>query len=305
MALIDCPNCGNKISDSAVKCVHCGCELSICPDCGNVEAGENTICSKCGCILLNQVANSKSNVAEQPNDTSAEDIDIVYNNWKKDAPVSSLLYRIIYKSKAYISVLAVIVLFVVLAVVVWLIYKLGQAEKIQQLMDYRGVLSTVKSLLILLVIVFVLQTFYNTDFFFPYYSYKLRKKQYNDVTAIKEIYDRGSSEMDKQYCGFATLHCFSMLLSKNKNAMTIQIVQICAYYLSWILKIVGGYLALNNLAVVFVNNIVLDAPFDIEYIGIILLVVGEVLGLVVGYIYKNQINDISRKWANSIGVVLT
>lgn len=52
MALINCPDCGKEVSDSAPSCIHCGCVLKVntirCPECG-AENSENTkTCAKCG-----------------------------------------------------------------------------------------------------------------------------------------------------------------------------------------------------------------------------------------------------------------
>lgn len=54
MAMVQCPNCGNQISDKAAKCPHCGCEFSegkkfYCVECGAELETEATVCSKCGC----------------------------------------------------------------------------------------------------------------------------------------------------------------------------------------------------------------------------------------------------------------
>lgn len=55
MALINCPDCGKEVSDSAKNCIHCGCVLKqnlvACPECGN-EISENAVsCPKCGFTL--------------------------------------------------------------------------------------------------------------------------------------------------------------------------------------------------------------------------------------------------------------
>ena len=55
MALIDCPYCGNQVSDKAETCVHCGKSLikdsneRHCSECGAVLNEEDKVCSKCGC----------------------------------------------------------------------------------------------------------------------------------------------------------------------------------------------------------------------------------------------------------------
>ena len=53
MALIQCPNCGESISDKAIKCVHCGydlvhCEKHYCVECGEELDPEASVCPKCG-----------------------------------------------------------------------------------------------------------------------------------------------------------------------------------------------------------------------------------------------------------------
>lgn len=56
MAMIQCPECGQEISDKAKKCIHCGKVLieevsatKICSDCGKENSIEATECIYCGC----------------------------------------------------------------------------------------------------------------------------------------------------------------------------------------------------------------------------------------------------------------
>ena len=58
MAMIQCPNCGQQISDKAEKCVHCGMILKqenpkICSECGAILESGATICPNCGCPVEN------------------------------------------------------------------------------------------------------------------------------------------------------------------------------------------------------------------------------------------------------------
>ena len=53
MALIECPGCGERISDKAKKCIHCGYELiqespKTCPECGAELNESDAICPNCG-----------------------------------------------------------------------------------------------------------------------------------------------------------------------------------------------------------------------------------------------------------------
>ena len=58
MAIINCSECGNQISDKAKKCIHCGkvfeentTELKemICEECGNAIPESSNVCPNCGC----------------------------------------------------------------------------------------------------------------------------------------------------------------------------------------------------------------------------------------------------------------
>lgn len=55
--LIDCIECGNKISDKAALCINCGAEVCIsskkleCKDCGIENDYESGVCGNCGCPL--------------------------------------------------------------------------------------------------------------------------------------------------------------------------------------------------------------------------------------------------------------
>lgn len=59
MALIECPECGGKVSDKAPACIHCGYplqeskkeevqQIQYCPYCGRINSIESTFCGYCG-----------------------------------------------------------------------------------------------------------------------------------------------------------------------------------------------------------------------------------------------------------------
>lgn len=61
MAMINCPECGQEISDKAKKCIHCGKVLieeeipkRFCSDCGKEVLLEDKECPHCGCPLENE-----------------------------------------------------------------------------------------------------------------------------------------------------------------------------------------------------------------------------------------------------------
>ena len=59
MATVECPNCGEQVSDKAKKCVHCGAvlipeEKRYCQECGAELDVEADVCPKCGCPVENE-----------------------------------------------------------------------------------------------------------------------------------------------------------------------------------------------------------------------------------------------------------
>ena len=71
MAMIQCPECGQEISDKAKKCIHCGKvfveekpvnEEIKCIECGAVLSGTDEICPNCGCPIEEQKADEPQKV---------------------------------------------------------------------------------------------------------------------------------------------------------------------------------------------------------------------------------------------------
>ena len=60
MAIIQCEDCGQMISDQAEKCPHCGgpiTKTTVCPECGQTISNPSGICPVCGCPLQNAKEN--------------------------------------------------------------------------------------------------------------------------------------------------------------------------------------------------------------------------------------------------------
>lgn len=79
MALMNCPECGQQISDKAKKCIHCGKvfeeetadgvlkrEAPRCRECGAVLAETDTSCPNCGCPVTQETAPCDEQSQSQP-----------------------------------------------------------------------------------------------------------------------------------------------------------------------------------------------------------------------------------------------
>lgn len=84
MALIECPECGGKVSDKAPACIHCGFPLNekknkkFCPYCGKENNDTSDFCVYCGKSFI-QVQDSAPIVYEEDRLTSIKDINDLTN----------------------------------------------------------------------------------------------------------------------------------------------------------------------------------------------------------------------------------
>lgn len=88
MALIICPECGQKISDKSSTCIHCGCSLEKkkkCPECGSIVNESESLCNICGFPFETQrttnVVNNKINETNQTNSLLTEKIAVELINY--------------------------------------------------------------------------------------------------------------------------------------------------------------------------------------------------------------------------------
>ena len=83
MALIQCPYCGDEISDRAQVCPHCNRDLTYstgwqrCSECGAVLSGGESVCHSCGCPTGVQQT-EQTYPAEVPEKTAAPKRTMVY-----------------------------------------------------------------------------------------------------------------------------------------------------------------------------------------------------------------------------------
>ena len=100
MAIINCPECNEKISDSVRQCIHCGAKISVCKECGSVFQKELDYCPNCGFVISSEfVVNSKEK------NTKEKFSEQIVERWEKETPLSFL----------YTKSITIQVIFIVLA----------------------------------------------------------------------------------------------------------------------------------------------------------------------------------------------
>lgn len=81
MSLIDCPNCGKKVSDKAESCPNCGVESKaitetevipekiMCEECGEEIPIGSAVCTNCGCPTSNKTQSTEVEINEETDST--------------------------------------------------------------------------------------------------------------------------------------------------------------------------------------------------------------------------------------------
>lgn len=90
MAITICPECKEKISNTASVCIHCGCNLCFCPECGMAVIEGSESCPECGRILNRQESSERILVEKenelkvlemQESKSKLKNIDEVFGSW--------------------------------------------------------------------------------------------------------------------------------------------------------------------------------------------------------------------------------
>ncbi len=88
MAIINCPECGEKISDTAKRCVHCGVSITVCPECNNIYMNDPVVCPSCGYEFVS-VSKSAKHIEGEEISSAGE----VMKKWQVSEPFYTYLFK--------------------------------------------------------------------------------------------------------------------------------------------------------------------------------------------------------------------
>lgn len=112
MSLIKCPECGEEISSSADRCIHCGAEFSVCPDCGQIYIGKPDACGNCGYAFVTKKAeNERTSTHPNPAVQSQLELYNVTGAWRAASPFNAKLSKYV-KIACTVFTIAALVFFV-------------------------------------------------------------------------------------------------------------------------------------------------------------------------------------------------
>lgn len=114
MALVNCPECGQQISNMATHCPHCGIGLKLCPECNNVTIDNLENCTHCGFLFFPKPTVTPIKEQEVPKVEEKEKttVDELYQSWMKEKNIPDIFNkRWIYTLLALLGVVLFLVPF--------------------------------------------------------------------------------------------------------------------------------------------------------------------------------------------------
>ena len=83
MAIISCPECGGKMSDTSKQCIHCGCTVTLCPECRKALTPNVAVCPECGYSFDMAPKEISEEITEDSPQNDVPAITTIYSDWKE------------------------------------------------------------------------------------------------------------------------------------------------------------------------------------------------------------------------------
>ena len=157
MAIINCPECNGKISDTVKQCVHCGAPITVCPECGTVFAKRIDTCPECGYIInknknTNNIKNKSTNAnTDQKPKNKVMNADHAFHEWSKKNNMNAT---------DIISILCFVV-GIALAVIAYFKLKNWTESYMEMVTTYKDTISSITTLTVIACILFFVGTIFD------------------------------------------------------------------------------------------------------------------------------------------------
>lgn len=214
MALILCPECGEKISDKAKNCVHCGCKITVCPECGNATAGDVKTCSICGFVIEQEKREEKVGSKEKMD--NAKNINKVFC---KNSPIANVFSNKI-ANVINIVLIAAVLLFAGFAIIGFLVW-VGNGD----FLSAQDTINTTKTLLIIATITMIILYAYGQLSEYLYTLLFSRFLDENKIDSISAITESLNVDFDKM-----TLDAAGELSSDIRETINATVIQKSVVY---------------------------------------------------------------------------
>lgn len=146
MAIINCPECNEKISSTVNQCVHCGVKITVCPECEKIYTEHPGICQDCGYVFNKETVYYQSESTKEQKLTAPE----LRKNWKAD----NLLHTIIEYSNTVLSVLVWgMIVFIFIRFFSWV----ASLSTLESMLAADGVQDTINTCIVICTIFIISQ----------------------------------------------------------------------------------------------------------------------------------------------------
>lgn len=85
MAIINCPECNEKISSTVDHCIHCGVKITVCPECEKIFTTDQSVCPECGYTIRKKEPHQEE-IFDEKTDTIKETV----TQWKSEVLIGQL-----------------------------------------------------------------------------------------------------------------------------------------------------------------------------------------------------------------------
>ena len=293
MALINCPDCGKEVSTTATHCIHCGCKFNVCPDCESVVGSDASVCPKCGCVLTSNKSSAASESDKREADAPTDGM-ALRNKWVAESPFCGFLLN----HKRLIHFVVELVMFAFIAIFMWKFISWQNADSMQKLADFKGVLD-VRWAAVLGLILLLLPVETGINFFLTLHLLGwLRRNKVNNVDVLKGI--KTWVGRDDNLTGFMRIYVNAAYMCDNSNDKSRYISKYLLLALACAVVIVGlSVFFCNNLGILMMY-IMADVPFEGDYVGLIVSGVGAVIFIALVFVDITGFEKHRDKWQQEI-----
>ena len=153
MAIINCPECDQKISSTVKQCIHCGAKITVCPECEKVFIDDVETCSSCG-YSFSKKHNQEETTRSEENDNTLKTARQAKEKWISENPIRNAYSTTYGRGSCLLVLVSFLVVFALFALINKEIASLD-------LLDYNSTVSNLKTYLLAGSVMLILSSIYN------------------------------------------------------------------------------------------------------------------------------------------------
>lgn len=292
MALINCPECGSKVSSNTTQCVHCGCTYTVCPECGKVYVGKVQICLECG-FSISPIKTTRALNDKNSNSDSVTDIN---EAWQSRSFTDKIVMKVT-------KIVSIILFLVVLALTIFAYIVIDMWDgSLESILKTNDILNKSHNLIIVACIIGVLIVIVSE--FEEVYMHIMcgewiRKNKIDVMPYLKKLKNEVEMEELPTYWNFENFSS-ATYLSVVPHDKGIRIAKYIIIVMIAVLIAITGGVCLTQNVDEFLRYKMFEDAFDFKYAALIAAAVFIALYFVVNIIFGKIFNKRKEAWLQSL-----